>query len=248
MWHVKTMSQPPPKLTTTESLKTEVARLLQNVIPVLDAVYTLPFYSQWLDQPLGKNYLQLMMQTEQWLLWFWQKLEQNNAMNLQLAVLSWEGGQKRTRDGLLQHYYRFYEVLGQWSQEHPDDFLRKEGWSGYIGAILNHEQHLLVEHLQGIASPQREELELIAQRYLRQMQLIHDLDPYFLCLDLFTLVGAFTRKSYFIPQLTFSKREENQKNSKLLSQEFFQKLKNTKQWSDLVPEYFELIGQSHSEK
>ena len=78
------MSQLPPQFTTTESLRNEISRLLQEIIPVLDAIHTLPFRNLWLEQSPGQEYVQLLIQIEKWMLWFWQKLQQ---VQLMLRIL-----------------------------------------------------------------------------------------------------------------------------------------------------------------
>ena len=236
------MSKLPSQSMSVESLKNEVARLLQQIIPVLDAFHTLPFRNLWLDQAPGKYYLQLIEQTEKILLWCWQRLQHNEQVRLQIEISYWEGGQARKPDGLLQQYYQFYETLAHWAQQQPNDSLRGNGmWQDYIFFVLGTEKHLLKHYSSASVTPQLEELELIAQHYLTQMQRVHDLDLYALCLDVFTFFGVFTRKSYFIPQLTFPISEKSSDAPLSPFEEFHQKLKDTTQWSELVSEYLDLI-------
>ena len=226
-----------------ESLQNEVSRILQQIIPLLDALHTLPFQNLWLNQAPGKHYLQFLDQTEKICLWSWQRLQHQEQRRLQLEISSWEGGQTRKPDGLLQQYYQFNEALAQWAQQQPNEMLRGQGmWQDYIVFILGQEKHLLHHCSSDSIAPQREELALIAQQYLRQMQQIHDLDLFTLCLDVFTFFGVFTRKSYFIPQLTFPLAEEKSPAPSSPFDEFRQKLQDSPQWSELASEYLEVIG------
>lgn len=231
----KKMPLPLPQKTTTSSVQTEVARLLQGVIPVLDALHTFPFHNSWLKDSPGQEYMDLMRALEKWLLWLWQKLEKNNPAHVKQTVIFWDSQQTRQHDGMLQRYYRFYEALAAWFQESAGDS-KKGGWTGYIGFLLNHEPHLLARHWAGTASPPKEELELIAEQYLYQMQQVHDLDPHLLCLDFFVLMGVFTRKSYFIPHLTFASMQEESSPP-----QFFDRLKNTKNWSEQASDYLDWL-------
>ncbi|MBF0279043.1 MAG: hypothetical protein HQM13_14680 [SAR324 cluster bacterium] len=224
---------------TTESLKIEVSRLLQQVIPVLEACYTLPFRSLWLNQKPGKHYLQFLIQTEKILLWSWQRLNQNEQEELHFEILSWLGRQERKPDGLLKSYYLFYEALGDWVQQTDGSSSGSGRWEDYIFYVLCHENHFLKRTAFASVTPQHEDLELIAQQYLAQMQLICELDLFILCLDVFTFFGVFTRKSYFIPQLTFPATEYNEASSISRFEKFRIRLKESAHWSESANEYLQ---------
>jgi len=237
------MSKQPPPSMTIESLKNEVSRLLQQTIPVLEVFHTLPFHNLWLHRAPGKQCLQFLNQTEKILLWCWQRLQDDEPERWQLEIFSWGGKQARKPDGLLQQYYQFYEALGNWAQQQSEDALRGCGmWNDYICFVLCHEPHLLKHYASAAVAPQREELELIAQHYLTQMQLIHKLDLYILCLDVFTFFGIFTRKSYFIPQLTFPIVEKEGEVSVSPFEAFCQRLQVAEEWSEFAAEYLDVIG------
>ena len=229
----------PPQRTPLESIQTEVSRLLQGVIPVLEALHTFPFHNRWLKDSPGDEYVNLMQQIEKWLLWLWEQVQNHPPASLPQAVLVWESQQTRQHEGVLAHYYRFYEALAVWSQNGVENALKKTGWSGYIGFILTQESHLLAKRWAGTAPPQREERTLIAQHYLKQMQQVHDLDPHLLCVDFFILMGVFTQKSYFIPHLTFPPLEQPSP-----AEQFFETLKNAKSWSAQANPYLEWL-QAH---
>ncbi len=242
------MSKQPPPSMTIASLKNEVSRLLQQIIPVLEVFHTLPFQNLWLDRAPGKQCLQFLNQTEKILLWCWQRLQSGEQERWQLEIVSWRGNQERKPDGLLQQYYQFYEALGNWAQQQSEDSLRGRGrWQDYIFFVLSHEKHLLKHYSSAAVAPQREELELIAQHYLRQMQVIHQLDLSILCLDVFTFFGIFTRKSYFIPQLTFPLVEKDENASVSPFEEFCQRLQVSEEWSEFAAEYLDAIGAQSSD-
>ncbi len=236
------MSNSPPPVITLEALQEEVARLLQQVIPVLDAIHTLPFQNEWPSQSPAKFYLQCLSQAEKFLLYCWERLQQGSNDHLRIEILCWDGEQMRDSQSVLQQYYQFYEALGNWFRLTP--LLAGDGvWQDYIVFVLCHENHVLKRYSCADLAPPQEELELLAQHYLMQMQLVGDLDLYSFCLDLFTLVGAFTRKSYFIPFFTFP-GSENSDDLDTDHQPFYQYLKTSKNWSDLTKEYLQFLGQS----
>ncbi|MBF0289791.1 MAG: hypothetical protein HQM14_18410 [SAR324 cluster bacterium] len=234
----------PSSLTTLEALQEEVSRLLQQIIPVLDAVHTLPFHSEWPSQSPAKFYLQCLSQAEKFLLYCWKRLQQNHNDHLHIEILSWDGEQMRDSESVLQQYYQFYEALGNWAQQQSINFFAGDGiWEDYIVFVSCHENNVLRRCSRSGLAPQQDELELLAQHYLMQMQLVSELDLYSFCVDLFTLVGAFTRKSYFIPFFTFSAPSESPGEVGIYCKKFYELIKNSTTWPDLTQEYLQFLMQ-----
>jgi len=193
------MSNFPPKAT-------------KKVIPILDTIHKLPFNNEWLNCSPGKYYLQFLIESENFLLWCWQFIENAQIEKLQANLLSWESEQTRNSDSLLNKYYQFYESINDW-RHHQTAFELNGGntWKDFTYFFL-----------------------IIASQYLLLMQKISDFDSHYYCFKLFTYIGILTRKSYFIPKWTESVSSN--------PSSFYQKLSDTLSWSDLADDYLKLIS------
>lgn len=219
-------------------LKQEISHLIEQIILWLDTIYSLPFHNNWLTEPPGKEYLQLLLKVETFLLWSWNGLENQDFENFVYQMQQWEGQQMRSSRSLLRDYYCFYEALGNWSQVQSDPILRGEGqWYDFIFSTLWGENHMLNRLSGSSYSPAKEELELLAQQYLSQMQTIGKGDPYPLSESLFTFIGGVTQKSYFVPRLNFT--SEVAKTSKSFFFSIKQQFNETNQWSSLAVDYLD---------
>ena len=226
----------------TESMfKNDISQLIQQILPVLDALHTLPFSNEWLQDACGASYCQFLKQTETWLLWIWQQLQRRDTRQLSEEVKLWESQQHRKTNGVLQQYYRVYEALGTWAHQRVDHPLRGEGqWSNYIVYVLFTEPHFLKKLTKPPNSSRPEHLELVTQHYLQQMQIIYDLDPYSVAVELFTMLGTWTQKSYFVPYLEFETIERCM-GLAAEHRELIQNLKESNDWAELAFDYLEVL-------
>lgn len=224
----------------SHNLSEELSRLIEQVITLLDAVNRLPFHNEWLSRSPGLDYVQFLRQAETFLLWSWEAMNQGSSEQLSSKIRCWDGEESRQEGGLLRRYYQFYEALGNWGQSQSNPVFRGEGqWQDFIFETVFTENHLLKRMT---ASPQKaslKELELVAQEYLELMQKIGRGDLYLICLDVFTFIGAFTQKRYFIPQLGFSLESVDPATPLLITKQQFQ---DAAEWTMLASDYLEYLG------
>jgi len=228
--------------TPATPLKREVSRILQLVIPVLDAIYAIPFNDQRFQHSPGREYVRFMHRIEETLLLFWKRLQERNLSALCHEVLVWQACQKRSSESLLRHYYQFYEALGAWMQGSSQIAFSGLGtWNDYVFCMLVDKDGFLSQGINSNKPPQREELELIATRYLEHMQLISELDAYELCADFFTFIASFTQESYFIPQLTFSSPKSSSNPTHQELQTLRDRFAQSEHWSDCGSDYLSAL-------